>query len=480
VAEDSTLEHDERHKSQRIAHPHAETSGGPDVLPVSEATPAYQGLLPGDPRLNGRGNQPMNIAVMQRMQQTYGNRAVQRRLANNRGSRVSGGPMQEEGAAARQTAQGQPTTTTGSRAPVQRQVPPGGTPGRAGAAGSVRFDTPKIELEINKTIGSTGIKLKKVTCGARIVYSMLEEGQEAGEQPGTKSSSKVRAGAKVQPGHGGAELEITESWKKTALEEMTGFQPEAKGLGEITSKDGKIGIAGQLKGKSVSFGLEFRLVGADWEKGKVEFAQLVFKPTLPVAKREHQFSGSTGKASVEITENWEIIFDPDYAQLTRWVRNRFVQIAGSELAIGIGFVAAGITTLVVNYAQARLGGEINQKVQAAMEQLDNAGNAYHAGMTGRQVSNAGGAGWEIGANAAASVLKSGEEKVPQVILMEEARKRNLKQEAFDAAWPRIRQNFIDQYKKEHYIEQLFYGDDAPGLKQLTRVLDAAASRPGRR
>jgi hypothetical protein len=468
VAESSTQEHDEHHKSQRAVHPHAEMPGSPDVLAASAATPASQGLLPGDPRLNRRGNQPMNIAVMQQMQQTYGNRAVQRRLAKDLGSRASGKPMHEEGAAPRQTA------------PVQRQVPPGGAPGRAGAAGSVRFDTPKIELEINKAIGSTGIKLKKVTCGARIVYSMLEEGQEAGEQPGTKSSTKVRAGAKVQPGHGGAEVEITETWKKTALEEMTGFQPEAKGLGEITSKDGKIGIAGQLKGKSVSFALEFRLVGADWEKGKVEFAQLVFKPTLPVSKREHQFAGSTGKASVEITENWEVIFDPDYAQLTRWVRNRFVQIAGSELAIGIGFVAAGITTLVVNYAQARLGGEINQKVQAAMEQLDNAGNAYHAGMTGRQVSNGGGAGWEIGANAAASVLKSGEEKVPQVILMEEARKRNLKREAFDAAWPRIRQNFIDQYKKEHYIEQLFYGDDAPGLKQLTRVLDAAASRPGRR
>lgn len=50
------------------------------LAPVSAA--AYSGSLLGDPRLDGRGNQPVKIAVMRQMQSTYGNRAVQRLLKN--------------------------------------------------------------------------------------------------------------------------------------------------------------------------------------------------------------------------------------------------------------------------------------------------------------------------------------------------------------------------------------------------------------
>ena len=44
----------------------------------SEVPPSVSASLLSDPNLNSRGNAPARIAAMQRMQQTYGNRAVQR------------------------------------------------------------------------------------------------------------------------------------------------------------------------------------------------------------------------------------------------------------------------------------------------------------------------------------------------------------------------------------------------------------------
>ena len=49
-------------------------------LDVTDAQPTYSGSLLGDSRLDGRGNSPARIAVMQHAQQTHGNRAVQRSI----------------------------------------------------------------------------------------------------------------------------------------------------------------------------------------------------------------------------------------------------------------------------------------------------------------------------------------------------------------------------------------------------------------
>lgn len=78
MAEDGDREHSERSKVQR-AERHAEGAnagqGGLETAPA-----ALSGSMLGDPRLNGRGNAPVRVAMMQRMQRTYGNRAVQRSL----------------------------------------------------------------------------------------------------------------------------------------------------------------------------------------------------------------------------------------------------------------------------------------------------------------------------------------------------------------------------------------------------------------
>src|SRR5262245_28675083 len=69
-----------------------------DTVPAGADLAAVPGLLPNDPRLAGRGNGPVRIALMQRMQHTHGNRALQRLM------------------------QGQPVVAVQRAAPVQRQV----------------------------------------------------------------------------------------------------------------------------------------------------------------------------------------------------------------------------------------------------------------------------------------------------------------------------------------------------------------------
>ena len=85
MAEDGDKEHDARKRSER--HDQAAQQAQPlQALLAPGFGPgelARSAALLGDPRLNGRGNQAVKNTVMQRMQQTMGNRAVQRRLNGN-------------------------------------------------------------------------------------------------------------------------------------------------------------------------------------------------------------------------------------------------------------------------------------------------------------------------------------------------------------------------------------------------------------
>lgn len=87
MAEDSGQEHDDEQSNQQSEHEVAQPGMGfeEEALPGSAlANPGT--LMGGDPRLKGRGNAPVRAAVMQRMQKTYGNRAVQRFLQRSASS----------------------------------------------------------------------------------------------------------------------------------------------------------------------------------------------------------------------------------------------------------------------------------------------------------------------------------------------------------------------------------------------------------
>ncbi|MDQ3930353.1 MAG: lytic transglycosylase domain-containing protein, partial [Chloroflexota bacterium] len=73
----SRHELDDYHRTQRPERQPAQPSHSLEDRP----SPAYVSSLLGDARLNGRGNNPVKVAMMRQVQQGYGNRAVQRWLA---------------------------------------------------------------------------------------------------------------------------------------------------------------------------------------------------------------------------------------------------------------------------------------------------------------------------------------------------------------------------------------------------------------
>jgi outer membrane protein OmpA-like peptidoglycan-associated protein len=82
MADDQSHESVERERVQRTEKVETADSSSPGMAGefAYPATPAYPVGLLGSSRLDGRGNAPVRAGIIQRMQQTHGNRAVQRFL----------------------------------------------------------------------------------------------------------------------------------------------------------------------------------------------------------------------------------------------------------------------------------------------------------------------------------------------------------------------------------------------------------------
>ncbi|HYP41700.1 MAG TPA: hypothetical protein VEX13_15185, partial [Chloroflexia bacterium] len=79
-------EHDERHRVQRATQPAERSNTGHKDAGVASS---YSSSLLGHSTLTGRGNGPVHTAMMQQMQQSYGNRALQRYLQRTATSQQS-------------------------------------------------------------------------------------------------------------------------------------------------------------------------------------------------------------------------------------------------------------------------------------------------------------------------------------------------------------------------------------------------------
>ena len=80
MAEGDNQGHAEQQRVQRVETPAEQTTIGLEEQPLNNTPQAAQNSLVGDPRLSRSINAPVRIAVMQRMQQSYGNRALRRYL----------------------------------------------------------------------------------------------------------------------------------------------------------------------------------------------------------------------------------------------------------------------------------------------------------------------------------------------------------------------------------------------------------------
>jgi hypothetical protein len=77
-------EHIEQHSTRQTAQRVVESRSERNAHVAAQGRAEYSRSLFGDARLHGRGNQSVQVAMMQQMQQTYGNRAVQRFMQSGR------------------------------------------------------------------------------------------------------------------------------------------------------------------------------------------------------------------------------------------------------------------------------------------------------------------------------------------------------------------------------------------------------------
>src|SRR6478672_2469532 len=85
MPEDSGAQHEVSQSSQHGRHRTADADNSPNV-PLSSSPdnePLYPASLLNDLRLADRANESVRVALMRQVQQTYGNRALQRQLATH-------------------------------------------------------------------------------------------------------------------------------------------------------------------------------------------------------------------------------------------------------------------------------------------------------------------------------------------------------------------------------------------------------------
>lgn len=135
MPEDQSNEYDEHHRVQRQGAGPEQSLAAEDGSRSVDTGPSYPSSLISDRSLKGRGNQPAHTAVLQTMQETYGNRATQRFVQRATAATI---PVGAETAASQDTSSGLRESATLA---VQREDGEGATATVEAAAPETEADT---------------------------------------------------------------------------------------------------------------------------------------------------------------------------------------------------------------------------------------------------------------------------------------------------------------------------------------------------
>lgn len=210
MSDEGLREHDQHRNVQRTEHQAGPPAATAEGLFAPAVLPADPGSLLGDPRLNGRGNQPVKLALMRQVQQTYGNRTTQRFLQRASAMRASVAPTvqrqtarhdQEDEEEAKQPAQIQRTPATGSLPDsVQRKPPQINLPEQKVTASFAPqvTRTPDIQLahlndEISQSVNVTNANKAPSGTGFRWQWEGLDKKLQAVGTPPTTPQATLKA-----------------------------------------------------------------------------------------------------------------------------------------------------------------------------------------------------------------------------------------------------------------------------------------------
>jgi hypothetical protein len=336
---------------------------------------------------------------------------------------------------------------------------------------------------------------KNTELGPVTFQSIAVTGQVSGEiaDPGSSgtmgrngepapSRDQVRIGStsegrRTTGGHGdpnsasrGIQAEYQHSFQQFTDRWGDEITPQFTTGGQLSTSGGELGFGFNLQGQVFSAGLNFTLVGGEWSEGNVYWMRL----SIPFRVRKSWSTRISGaEAQVQFTGTITLNFQPNYRRLRTWIGERFAQMATAEVATAAGFIAGGAATIAAAVYTISLGDEIAVKARHAQDNLRDYCRSYQNVMRGREpIASEGGR-----RGAADALRRINVSRVPQQALAEAAQRRDLFQEAFNHVWPRMRQQIIDDYWREHYVERFLTGREgmgSGGFSTFIRTVDAAA------
>jgi hypothetical protein len=332
--------------------------------------------------------------------------------------------------------------------PVQRQD--GGAAPRVGTGVKNTFKSPKLEIPINKSLGP--IELDSVAAYGEFNYEVFDPGQAANAPEGTPSETQTRTGATAEAGGGvGVQGELQRSWEDSAIKKWTGFTPQLKAGGELTTAGGELGVEGALEGESVSTSLRFTLIGEDFETAQIEFATLTWGIQIPRHKTPEMDLGGGVKVKADLQEKYEAKFKPDYIAIGRWIAQRFLTAAAGEVVISGAFIAGGVMTIVGFVMAISEAEEMSKIPDQVAGFVSGYAKGYQAAMRNENAGG-GGAGYAEGFQHGKSKIEESKSKVPAPVLVEEARKRDLFQEGVDAILPTAKERALQEWQANHWFD----------------------------
>ncbi|NDJ85357.1 MAG: hypothetical protein GYB66_05690 [Chloroflexi bacterium] len=317
------------------------------------------------------------------------------------------------------------------------------------------------EFDINKPIGRLPFELKSVTIEGGVEYEIISP-----DQP--ESDTEARGGAVSGPDAAGVQGEVTKKWKEWGSK---GDQVtlSSKGEAELTTDGGKLGVTILgLETKHTDSAIKFTLI--DWDAEKSEISLVETDLEFALQDKSDQYTTPDGRIIVmKFFAKAILTIDIDEKRVGRWIGQRFLQLAASEVALAGAFVAGGVMTLAAAWVTMGLGKEVAAMVDEAVMLTDDYCASYAAVFSPTPMyvgsTDWGAQGWAAGWQFFAKT------NAPPEAIREAARKRNLHSEAFAVAWPKVKDMMYKRYREKHYIEWWVYGEKGPGYRDLKRLLE---------
>jgi hypothetical protein len=355
---------------------------------------------------------------------------------------------------------------------IQRQsAPPANTAGAPGWGVKHTFKTPKLEAKVNRPLGP--VVWESVAVSGEFGYEVFNPGQEAGAAPGTDSTTQARAGAAHELGKtAGVQAELQKTWQDSAIQRATGFQPSIKAGGELNNKGGELGIEGQLEGKNVTLALKFTIIGEDFEKGAVEFSTLTGTVQLP-AHKEEKTTANGDKVKYEVVEKTEFKFKPNYAQIGRWLAQRFAAAAAGEVVITAAFIANGVLILAGTIISLADAGDLKRIPDEVSSKASSYAHGYQDAMHGKPAKG-GATSYPEGYQEGQARYKAAIEVVPEAVFKEQSKERALWAEAVGAILPGAKETALKKWQEDHWFDT--YVGNGFGHRRLKAALDAIRIR----